>query len=76
MLRPQAVIAPDLIVLAVAVVVATVVAVVRFVQYCLQDLAKTPDYQLRVFTRQGWTALIILWIPLGGLAYLSFGKWQ
>lgn len=65
-----------LVALVVAAAVAAIVAVVRFEQSCLQDLAQTRDSELRVLTRHGWTVLIILWIPFGGLAYLSFGKWR
>lgn len=64
------------VVLVVVAVAAALVAVVRFERFCLQDLARTPDTELRVLTRQGWTLLIILWIPFGALAYLSFGKWR
>jgi hypothetical protein len=67
---------PVLISLVVAAVVVAIVAVARFEQSCLQDLAQTPDYELRLLTRRGWTVLIVLWIPFGGLAYLSFGKWR
>lgn len=65
-----------LVALVVAAAVAAIVAVARFEQFCLNDLAQTPDYELRLFTRQAWTVLIILWIPFGGLAYLSVGTWR
>ncbi len=67
---------PALIALVVGAAVAATVAIARFEQFCLRDLAQTPDPELRLFTRQGWTVLIVLWIPFGGLAYLSFGKWR
>lgn len=64
------------IALIVATAVAAIAIVVRFEQLCLQDLGHTPDEQLRLLTRQGWTAVIILWIPFGGISYLSVGKWR
>jgi hypothetical protein len=65
-----------LLVVVAAVAAAAIVVVVRFEEFCLQDLAQTPDYELRLFTRRGWTALIVVWIPIGGLLYLSVGKWR
>lgn len=59
--------------IAVLVAVGVVVAV-RFELFCLRDLAETPDQQLRYFTRQGWTAVIIVSIPLGGIFYFYAGK--
>lgn len=53
-----------------------IVVVVRFELFCLRDLAETRDEQLRFLTRRGWFAVIILSIPLGGLVYLSAGKWR
>lgn len=57
-----------------AVAVAALTAVVRFEQLCLGELADTADFELQLFTRQGWTALIVLAIPLGGIAFLSAGR--
>jgi hypothetical protein len=54
----------------------TAVLVLRFEMLCLQQLAQTPDEQLRVFTRPGWILLIVLFIPVGGLLYLAAGRWQ
>jgi hypothetical protein len=49
------------------IVAAALVSVVRFEQLCLRDLAQTPDNQLRLFTRAGRTALILILIPPSGL---------
>lgn len=59
---------------AVALVVVVLVAVARFEVFCLDDLAGTPDVQLRYLNRAGWVALIVLCIPLGGILYLYRGK--
>lgn len=59
---------------AVVVVIAAVAAVARFEFFCLDDLAKTSDYELRYLPRPGWIAVIVLSIPLGGILYLYYGK--
>ncbi len=56
------------------VVAAAVVGVVRFEVLCIGDLKQTPDTRLRYLTRPGWLALILLVIPIGGIAYLYCGK--
>ncbi len=56
-------------------VVAAAIVVVRFERLCLQELAQTPEYQLRLFTRTGWITLIVLCIPFGGLLFMSAGRW-
>lgn len=63
------------LVIALLVVVGAAV-VVRFEQSCLRELAQTPEYQLRLFTRTGWITLIVLCIPFGGLLFMSAGRWQ
>lgn len=55
-------------------VVAAIVLVVRFEIVCLKDIARTPDSELRYFTRLGWIAICILSIPIGGMIYLMYGK--
>jgi hypothetical protein len=64
------------VVLAVLIAVIVVVAwtVARFAVFCLTDLARTEDWQLRYFTRKGWVIFILLSIPLGGILYLVYGK--
>lgn len=61
-----------LIIAAVAVI--AVIAIVRFERLCLRELADTADLELQLFTRTGWTALIVLAIPLGGIAFLYLGR--
>ena len=50
------------------------ILVLWFAGSCLQDLARTPDYQLRIFPKMAWAVLIIATIPLGGVLYLVYGK--
>lgn len=57
-------------------VVAVATLVLRFELLCLRELAQTPDDQLRLFTRTGWITLIVFCIPLGGILYLTAGRWQ
>ena len=54
--------------------VIVVAVVVRFEMFCLHDLADTPDCQLRGLDRRGWTLVTLVSIPLGGIAYLYYGK--
>jgi len=65
---------PAQLALLVAVLVAAAAVVVRFERLCLQDLAQTPDRDLQLLTRQTWTALIVVLIPIGGLLYLATAK--
>lgn len=58
------------------IIVAAVALVLRFELLCLRDLAATPDDQLLLLTRTGWSALIVLCIPVGGMLYLSAGRWR
>jgi hypothetical protein len=58
----------------VAVIGVALIAVVHFEKFCLSDLAQTPDSRLAGLTRQGWLVLILFFIPLGGVAYLRFGR--
>jgi hypothetical protein len=47
---------------------------VMFARSCLADLARTPDEQLRILPRSGWAFLIIFTIPIGGILYLTYGR--
>jgi hypothetical protein len=40
----------------------------------LNDLAQTPDDQLRYMTRAGWAAAIVFVFPIGAIFYMRFGK--
>jgi hypothetical protein len=44
----------------------------RFISYCLADL----DQQRVVayLPRETWRLLIVVWIPIGGMLYLRFGR--
>ena len=50
------------------------VAIVRFELLCLRDLAGRRDRELNYLTRVGWTVLIALLIPIGGICYLYLGR--
>lgn len=65
---------PPQLALLIALLAAAVAVIVRFERLCLQDLAQTPDRDLQLLTRQTWTALILVLIPLGGLLYLATAK--
>ncbi len=51
-----------------------VLLVVRFEVFCLRDLARRSDRELRYLTRTGWLVVIVLVIPLGGIGYLCYGR--
>ena len=57
-----------------ALAFAAFILVARFEVFCLRDLAQTSDADLQYLTRQGWMALIVVAIPLGGIMYLYGGK--
>lgn len=57
-----------------AVAIAAMVALMRFERLCLRELADTADAELQLLTRTGWTALIVVAIPLGGIAFMYFGR--
>jgi hypothetical protein len=50
------------------------VAIVRFELLCFRDLAGRRDHELNYLTRAGWTVLIAVLIPIGGICYLYLGR--
>ncbi|HET6210176.1 MAG TPA: hypothetical protein VFD94_07330 [Jatrophihabitans sp.] len=58
----------------VLVVAVCAVAIVRFEVLCIRDLAGRSEQELNYLTRTGWAALIVLFIPIGGLCYLYYGR--
>jgi hypothetical protein len=46
--------------------------VYRFIAFCLADLASAP--QVRLLPRQTWRLLVMIWIPFGGMLYLTYGR--
>ena len=56
------------------VVLAAGVAISRFEVFCLRELAQVGDAELQYLTRRAWAAAIILMIPLGGIAFLYYGR--
>jgi hypothetical protein len=59
----------------IALVVAIcVVAVARVETLCLKGLASHGDQELKYLSRTGWTIVIVLVIPVGGIFYLYFSR--
>jgi hypothetical protein len=56
------------------IVIAAVVVLARFEVFCLRELARAGDAGLLYLTRRAWAAAIILMIPLGGIAFLYYGR--
>lgn len=48
-----------------------VVLVVAFVAYCLVDITR---HDVRHLPKWAWAAICVLSVPLGGIAYLLFGR--
>ena len=71
-IRQNGIVTVQLIVTAVIAVL--IVAVVRFEWLCLSALAHADDRDLRYLTRPGWMAIILVVIPLGGIAFLYTGR--
>jgi len=58
----------------VALIGIVVGAVAWFDSRLLADLARTPDYQLRLFERRMWALVIVVSFPIGPMLYLRFAK--
>ncbi len=71
-LNPTAALLLLLVLLALAIPL--FIRVARFEASCLADLAEAEGAELLVFSRQGWAAIILLMIPIGGFLYLRFGR--
>ena len=70
--RDNGIVTAQLIVSAALAVL--IVAVVRFEWICLSALAQADDRDLKFLTRPGWIAVILVMIPLGGIAFLYAGR--
>ncbi len=55
-----------------AVIAPVLLVTLGFVVYCLVDLARSE--QVRGLPRWAWAVVIVLLMPLGGLAYLLAGR--
>ncbi|MFA9446839.1 PLDc N-terminal domain-containing protein [Egicoccus sp. AB-alg6-2] len=49
-----------------------VVLALAFIVYCLVDLLRSDD--VRGLPIWGWAVLIVVSVPLGGIAYLVWGR--
>jgi len=58
------------------IVIAAVVVIARFEVFCLRELTRASDADLQYLTRRAWAVAIILMIPLGGIAFLYYGRPQ
>jgi hypothetical protein len=56
----------------VAALVPIIVVAVGFVVFCLVDLARADE--VRYLPRWAWAIICVITIPLGGIAYLIFGR--
>jgi len=54
-----------------AALVPVIVAVVAWAGYCLFDLARS---QVRGLPKWAWALVIVASVPLGGVAYLVWGR--
>jgi hypothetical protein len=43
-----------------------------FIAFCLADLDQA--IKVRHLPRETWRLLILIWIPIGGMLYLRYGK--
>ncbi|WP_123809721.1 hypothetical protein [Micromonospora globispora] len=59
---------------AVVTVVALMALLVWIDARCLADLARTPDADLRYFTRNTWALIIVMSFPIGPMLYLLYAR--
>ena len=50
------------------------VVVIAFTIYCVLDIVLSPRDRVRTLTKPGWIAPVILLPPVGGIAWLLFGR--
>jgi hypothetical protein len=60
------------IALVAALGIALATVVYRFLSFCLADLDEATAVQY--LSRDAWRLLILLWIPVGGMLYLRYGR--
>ncbi|MFF4771998.1 hypothetical protein [Microtetraspora fusca] len=60
------------VILLLVVAVSVAIGAARFQVYCLTDLDRRG--YVRLFSRETWRLVILVFIPLGGLLYLTYGK--
>lgn len=54
--------------------IAAILVIARFEVFCIRDLLSADESELQLLPRSGWLVVIVLAIPLGGLAYLFYGR--
>jgi len=60
------------VILVVALAVALATVLYRFMSFCLADLDQAPV--VRYLPRETWRLLILIWIPIGGILYVMYGR--
>ena len=65
--------APQFTLIALAIAL-SLVTIVRFERFCLNDLAQARDEELRYLSRTAWVVVIAFSIPIGGILYLYYGR--
>ena len=53
-----------------------VLAALAFWAYCLVDFSRTPERDVRTFSRPVWMALLIVGSVVGGVAWFTLGRPQ
>jgi hypothetical protein len=57
-----------------AVVAIAVIVVVRFEVYCVTDIVRADERELRYLSKAGWVAVCLISVPIGGIVYLLCGR--
>jgi hypothetical protein len=68
MLAESATLAPQLVTLI------ALVLLFGFDLYCLREIFRAEEWEFRYFSRWTWAIICVLSTPLGGLAYLLYGR--
>ena len=56
------------------VAVGGLVALLGFWGYCLVDFVRTPEYQMRTYSRATWVLLLVFTSVFGGALWLMKGR--
>jgi hypothetical protein len=52
----------------------TLVALFGFDLYCLREIFRAEEWEFRYFPRWTWAIICVVFTPLGGFAYLLYGR--
>ena len=56
------------------VTLVALLVLVAFDLYCIRDILRKEEYEVSYFPRMTWVLICIVSTPLGGLAYLLYGR--